>query len=205
MKTRLLALLLILSGCVSGCKPYYASEAPQPPAGKHFSVTIEQFGKSIPVKNHEATIEKAPFTIVFYLRQPDAILVNTSFNPSSFYAAKNGVQIEKIRGFRETGMAEYLFNSKRDIMISDEAPHYWFYDNEKEHRFNEVTKKDGILICKRTVENIFFLHPDREIVKVEDLRNKEKLFMVFMKAKWKKDYSGYTEFQREFLKITFGK
>ncbi|MCD4783662.1 MAG: hypothetical protein K8T10_07525 [Candidatus Eremiobacteraeota bacterium] len=173
---------------------------------KQFFVEIMQDGKEITVRGHQVSLKKSPFTLIVYFEEKsDAnILVNASLSPDSFESAQKGKSIDEIAGFKETGMAEESMNENRYLMISKCAPHYWYYKNRKDHRFNGITEMNGELKCRRTVEKIMLRDTTREYVDIEKIDQNE-IYFVFMKAKWNKDFTKKTEVQRDYLKIKFVK
>lgn len=171
---------------------------------KHFAIEIMQDGKEIPIRGHYVKLKKKPFTLIVYLtdKKDSNILVNASFDPGSFENARTGKNINEIAGFEETGMAEESMNKDRTLMISKSAPHYWYYESYKDHRFNGITRMNGELKCRRTVEKIMIRDTTREYVDIEKI-NQNEIYFVFMKAKWNKDFTKRTELQRDYLKIMF--
>lgn len=175
---------------------------PRLSAGRHFEIDIEQNGKLVVIEDHQVTLQKAPFTLVFYFPQQEGILVNASFTPESYEPASTGQPFDDIPGFSDLGMAEEAFNPRVMLMITSKAPHFWYYANGAEHRFNEVKKENGFLVCRRIVANVMYRDTTKEIVPVKKIPE-DTLYLVFMKTVWTKDYSQQIEQQREYLKITF--
>lgn len=175
---------------------------PRLSAGRHFAIDIEQDGKPVVIEEHQVRLQKAPFTLVFYFPRQEGILVNASFTSESFQPAQTGQPFDEIPGFSDLGMAEEAFNPRVMLMITSKAPHFWYYANAAEHRFNEVEKEDGFLVCRRIVANVMYRDTTKQIVPVKEIPE-DSLYLVFMKTVWTKDYSQQIEQQREYLKITF--
>ncbi len=178
------------------------SAAAQVPA-QAFTVHIVQDGKEISQAGGVSLLKKEPFTLVFELDTPIAILVNASFNNASYQAAKQGLPLESVQGFTETGMAEGTFNSEKDIMVNDMAPSYWYYDGPKDHRFDSVAVKDGHYTYYRTIANTYEVknHKAKPIRKVGDPLN-----LVFAVFDWSGEPGGLkTEYHRAFVQIQWVK
>ena len=171
-----------------------------PTENKDFDMWIEQDGKKIKMEDNSCTIDKKPFKIVFSLKDSTGVLVNTSFDEKSYKQAKSGMDINKVKGYTETGMAEGKFNEGKDVFIDDLAPSYWYYDGKDDNRFDEVVNENNALICKRTINN-FWISSDN-IIKVEDSKE-QNLYLVAHTYEWSKDYSKRIEFVRKYIKITF--
>jgi len=166
----------------------------------YFEVSLQQHGKIIPIENHQAVLDKQAFTLLLTFRQPESVLVNASLTPESFERAVAGAPLEEIPGFRDLGMAEDPFNSRVALMVSNRAPHFWYYANETDHRFNEVIHQDGKVICKRIVANIMYRETSKQYFALKDIRE-QTLYLVFMKTTWTSDYRQQIEQQRDYLKI----
>jgi hypothetical protein len=203
MVRKYLIAALVLTAIFSAVQKSSAQQVlPRLNSGRYFEVGIEQNGKSVPIENHQVTLQKIPFSLVFYFPRQEGILVNTSFTPESFEPARNGQPFDDIPGFSDLGMAEEPFNPRVVVMITSRAPHFWYYANQAEHRFNEVSKDNGIFICRRIVANVMYRDTTKEIVALRNIPE-DTLYLVFMKTVWTKDYSQQIEQQREYLKITF--
>ncbi len=187
-------MLFVLIGAISA--------SGQTTSAKYFAVGFQQAGRLIPVENHQIILKKKAFSIVVYFRQPDSVLVNASFSPESFNQARSGRPLGEIRGFSDLGMAEEPFNPKTILMASSTAPHYWYYLNDSDHRFNDIFRKDGILACHRIIGQIMYRDTTRNVMPVWDIPENE-LYLVFMRTEWAKDFSQQFEKQREYVKVIF--
>jgi len=171
-------------------------------SGKYFEVGVEQDGKPVPIDNHQVSLPKKAFTLVFYLKQPDGILINAAVTPESFESARTGKPLKDIMGFDDLGMAEEAFNPKAMLIIASHAPHFWYYANDAEHRFNEVRRANGMFICKRIVANVLYRDTTRKFVSLKEMPE-NTLYLVFMRTEWTKDFSQQIEKQRDYVKIIF--
>lgn len=157
-----------------------------------FHVIIEQDGKIIESNNGVVTLDKRPFTFVFEFNEPMGLLVNGSFEETTYKLATRGGKRSKLPGFQNTGMAEGLLNPEKEILISNESPSYWFYDDSENHRFNSIETVDGKLLCRRIIENLYNVDAQTNI-KVENVS--KPLYVTFI------SYKESQEIKREWIKI----
>jgi hypothetical protein len=169
---------------------------------QYFTVGFQQDGQLIPIKNHQVFLKKKTFTLVVSFKQPDSVLINASFEPQSFEQARTGSSLENIQGFSDLGMAEEAFNPKSLLMLSSKAPHYWYYQDETNHRFNDIAQQNGMWICRRIIGQVMYRDTTREMRRISDIPENE-LYLVFMKTVWAQDFSQQFEKQREYVKIIF--
>ena len=182
--------------------PVFGQTDVLPNIPNYFAVAFEQSGQLIPITDHQVVLEKKSFSIVLYFKQPDSVLLNTSFSADSYNQARSGAPFEDIDGFADLGMAEEPFNPKTLLMMSDHAPHYWYYDHNANHRFNDVKSKNGIFICRRIVGQVMYRDTNRTLVSIKDMPE-NALYVVFMRTQWTQDFRQQIEKQREFVKVLF--
>lgn len=174
----------------------WSANAQKSDTSKTFSVTIEQNGHPLEIKEHTVVLDPGSFDIVFDLSEPMGVLVNASTRNESYKAAKTGKALKEIRGFQETGMAETLFNEDRELWIADDAPSYWFYSSDDEHRFNEVSKSGDHYIVRRTIEQFYDVASGERI---DLFQSGAPLYLVFMSSKKGATVMDQIEVQRAFL------
>ncbi|MCP4400526.1 MAG: hypothetical protein GY801_24895 [bacterium] len=182
--------------------PAAAQKTLLPEIDKYFAVGFEQNGQLIPIENHQVTLQKKTFSIVIYFKEPGSVLVNSSLYPESLGQARDGVPFERIRGFADLGMAEEPFNPKTLLMLSKQAPHYWYYEHDTSHRFNDVSRQKGLLVCRRITAQVMYRDKERNMVPVKNMRE-NAIYFVFMRTMWKQDFSRQFEQQREYVKVNF--
>ncbi|PIE29277.1 hypothetical protein CSA57_09730 [candidate division KSB3 bacterium] len=173
-----------------------------PEIDKYFAVAFEQHGQLIPIANHQITLEKNSFSIVLFFKEPGSVLVNASLQSESFEQARDGVAFEQIQGFTDLGMAEEPFNPKTLLMLSKQAPHYWYYEDASKHRFNDVRWQEGLLVCRRIVAQVMYREKGRATLPLRDMRE-NAIYFVFMRTIWNQDFSGRFEQQREYVTVNF--
>lgn len=201
MKYSLSSIFCVILG-LGIASPAFGQTEVLPNIPKYFAVGFEQNGQLIPIEEHQIILQKKPFSIIIYFKQPDSVLVNASFAPGSFEQARSGIPLQKIAGFSDLGMAEEPFNPKTLLMISAQAPHYWYYEHEANHRFNDIRIKNGMLICQRIVGQIMYRDTTRKMIALRDIRE-DVLYLVFMRTEWTKDFRQQHEKQREYVKVIF--
>jgi hypothetical protein len=175
--------------------------AAEPAATGRFAVSIEQDGKPVAVKDHEATLRKAPFDILVDLPGKGSfVYVNTSFADAMYEKAKTNKPLG--REFRPgLFMAEGDRNAEKDIIPGPDAIHSWYYETDQDNRFNEVKPSGAGFRGRRTVANAYL---DGKDVKVEDWKD-STLYLVFLSGEGKPDASETVERQREYLKLKLKK
>jgi hypothetical protein len=167
-----------------------------------FKVYIEQDGIRLPITNNEVSLNKKQFNIVFVFPKPNGIIISTSFNKTTYEKALKNEPLSKLPGFTESGMAEYLLNPDKEVMIDDTAPSYWYYDNDKEHRFNKVVKSRDSLVCTREIKQLYILGGKEPVIMPIEQVNKP-LYFVFVDYESDPKTFERKEIQREMIKINW--
>jgi hypothetical protein len=199
MKITIVFQLFISSAILLGCSVTNGGQK-IPAEANGFSVTIEQDGKPVKINNKIVVLKPSAFDIVINIPAPMSLLLNASFDTKTYKPATENKHLDELFGFKETGMAEGRFNSDKEMYVLDEAPSYWYYDSDKDHRFNAVEHVGNRIICKRTVENLY--NPVTEVgTKVTD--NNKPLYLVFLTAKPGQDRTERIEVQRQCLEINW--
>ena len=165
-----------------------------------FSVYFEQDGNKIDIINNEVKLKRALFSIILVFPQPMGLLINGSFNDSTYHFALKNLPMDQLPGFRETGMAEDNFNPKKEILIANNAPSYWYYDSKKENRFDNVTEENSKLICEREIKTLDNVDTKKNS-KVSDCKN--PLYLVFISYAQGKDWGDRIEVERIAAKINW--
>ena len=168
-----------------------------------FTVGVMQNGKEEVITDHKITLNKDAFSLLLKFEESKSVLVNASFEPSSFDEALKGSPMADIKGFHQSWMAESNMNPDKEIQVSDSAPAQWFYENPEESRFNSAKTVKNTVVCERVVEN-FYLNKPGEIgsVKVKNAK-KNKLYLVFVSKGITPATGMSVETHRDFLEITF--
>ncbi len=165
-------------------------------------VSIEQGGNTISIIDNTAEIRRTDFSLKFRFFQQDSILINASFQAETFNNAKEGLPLNELAGFKNTGIAEELFNKDSVIYISNDSPNFWYYSNETDHRFNKILKNETGYICTREINGVIDLDGSAEKIDLIKIKKKE-IFLVIIKSEWNEDYTMMIEKNRKIIKLKF--
>ena len=168
------------------------------PDMKFFTFRILQDSIEVQVKHKTIKLNKKPFVIEVSMSAALGIFVNASFEERSYKISKSKRSFTEIPGFRQTGMAEADFNRNKEIMVSVEAPNYWYYETEKSHRFDEVKTEEGWFVCTRSIEKVYNVDT-KKTFKIEEVTG--DLYLVFLVKQRGKSQEADTQLQRESLAI----
>jgi len=165
-------------------------------------VTIEQGGNNISIIDDTAEIRRTAFSLRFKFVQQDSILINASFQAETFNNAKEGLPLNELAGFKNTGIAEELFNKDSVIYLSYDSPNFWYYSDDSDHRFNKVLKNENGYLCTREISGIVDLDGSGEKIDLIKIKQKE-VFLVIIKSEWNEDYTKMIEKNRKIIKLKF--
>jgi hypothetical protein len=165
-------------------------------------VSIEQGGNTISIIDDTAEIRRTNFYLQFKFDQQDSILINASFLAETFNNAKEGLPLNELAGFRNTGIAEEPFNKDSVIYVSHDSPNFWYYTDDSDHRFNSILKNENGYICTREITGIINLDGSGEKVDLIKIKQKE-IFLVIIKSEWNEDYTRMIERNRKIIKLKF--
>lgn len=191
----LFTLTIILCGCSTGKNIKNIPDA-------IIDVSIEQSGSSINIKNDTAEIRRTGFSFKFKFSQPDTVLVHASFSSETYNKAKAGLPLEELSGFKNTGIVEELFNKDSVIYLSFNSPNFWYYADDKEHKFNSVLKTGAGYLCTRDISGVVDLDGNGEKTDILKIRQNE-IYIVIIKIEWNEDYTKMIETNRKILKLKF--
>jgi hypothetical protein len=165
-------------------------------------ITIEQDGNVIDIIDDTAEIRRTKFSFKIKFLQPESLLVNASFKSETFNNAKEGLPLADLSGFKNTGIAEDLFNRESAIYLSKDSPNFWYYSDDLDHRFTSVLKTEDGYICSRDVSCIIDLDGTGE--KTDLIKIKEKaIYLVLIKIEWNESFSKMIEKSRKVIKLKF--
>jgi hypothetical protein len=148
------ALLLALAP-----SPAHAQAKKKPsPAPKAFKVELEQDGKPVPIKDHEAVLRRAPFALILTLPDKEDVFVSASFEPGLFETARNGKSFSQADLRGGIAAAEGEANKSKDLFIrtpSDAIIHAWSCDAGEYRRFDQLTPDAPGCRGRRTIESVY--------------------------------------------------
>jgi len=165
-------------------------------------VYIEQNGNRVNIVDDTAEIRRTKFIIQFKFSQPDSILINASFHPETFNNAREGLSLNELSGFKNTGISEELYNKESLIYISFDSPNFWYYTDDTDHRFNNVLKSENGFLCVREISGVIDLDGSGEKTDITKISQKE-IFLVIIKSDWNADYTRMIEKNRRIIKLKF--
>lgn len=187
------SLLIIIS--IIGSFSTYAQDA-------DFHVYFRQNGKDIVPKKNTVTLIPAEFDIIIEFKNPNGVHISCSFEKTTYKMAAKGNHLNELPGFTAIGMADYKFNPEQQIMIKDSSANYWFYDNEDEHRFNNVTVTENKIIGTRTISNVYMVDT-KETIQLSDIS--DDMYLVFLSYTQTDYKSEKVEVHREYYKLKWTK
>ncbi|MCA9562024.1 MAG: hypothetical protein KC561_00980 [Myxococcales bacterium] len=185
-KTQVVAFLMAVCACAT---LGYSQSAT-------FSVRVAQNGQLLPTADGEVHLEPGPFVLQFRFNGASDLLVNASETSETFNAAREGLPFSALPGFLQTGMAEEWFNSTRELILSTDAPHAWFFENDSMHRFDSCVYEGSTLVCNRSVAGFL---DGRELSSGEI----PSLYLVFVLYTYDQATYEVLEYQRESLHLIF--
>jgi hypothetical protein len=169
-----------------------------------FRVSFFQDGNLLnTIRDNTIPVDNRSFDIVIEFPEPMGIEIVASFEDSTYMGVVSGKSVNELKGFRNTGMAEGVFNESRDILISDDAPSYWYYTSPDEHRFNEVEiTEEGYYRCTRTIDSLYLVDSHTSI-SVNEVH--QPLFLVFMYTGWIENYTRRIAYSKYCIELYFSK
>jgi hypothetical protein len=175
-------------------------------SGKYFAVAVEQDGQHIAIsaKDRTATLNKAPFALIFTFMGtgPGVVATNVSLDSDSYEAVLAGKDINEVPGLEGTGMAEGTRNGSKEFFIRPKCFHYWYYDDPKDNRFDKVAPGADRIVCRRSVRQCKRWGPDGRGGPSTPISQIEGKVLYFVFARFRKNsYSPKIGLQLDCLKI----
>jgi len=169
--------------------------------GQFLSATIRQDGRSVALEGDQIVrLQKKPFDLVIGAHEDSGVMVHADIVPTTLEATRNGTPMDQLFS-PGGGMAEFHLNPNRELLIKDNAYHYWFFQDELSHRYNRVFLDGSNILGTRTVEQFRFSFIDFDdiVVPVEDAGG--PIYLSFFIAETNPDTYEWIEFQRGYLTI----
>lgn len=199
-----LALLATLATATAGAQGAKKPAPPKRTGPVEFKLEIEQDGKPVEIKDHEAYLRRGEFAILITFPGKESVHVSASFDASLYEDARAGRPFGNRFRSGLSG-AEGLRNKDFDLYLStpqDPRLHYWWVpdDGEKDQaRFDELTRVGTGYRGRRTVR-AYFLGPDKSIPVTASRR---PLHLVLVQGEAKEPDYVVAERRREYLKLYF--
>ena len=140
--------VMVLATGIALAQPAWSAEP--------LTVSIEQGGTVVPIKNNQATLQRAPFSIVSTLTGATSVSISASGSDSLIKAARKQrlgepfINPAKAMTLEEKNSNELLY------VVDDpqESYAYYFHDSPADSRFNEVTQSAGQMSGKVKVSKL---------------------------------------------------
>ena len=171
-------------------------------AADRIDVSVVQGDQDIAIVDDTVEIRRRKFSLIFQFKQPDSVSVNASFHPETFNNAYEGLPLDELSGFKDTGIAEELYNKNSSLYISYTSPNYWYYVDDNDHRFTTIVKNENGIICTREITNFIDLDGSGDKNNIGNVMQKE-LYLVIVKSEWNRDYTQRIEKSRRMIKFKF--
>lgn len=171
--------LIVLSGCAAGGgRPERVTRMPLFAEGA--TVAFEQNGHLMAIEGGVVHLDREPFALVFEFPVGDGIMLHASVNPDHSDRLTAGKPLHGMFPVSGACTAEWEGNPDRDLVLFDEAYHYWHADPDGRPRFDEVAEAgpDGHITCVRSVEQLS-LKAARRRVPVSDYPY-DAVYLVFV-------------------------
>lgn len=140
------------------------------------------------------------FTLAFNVENSDGFLIGATFDADVYRSALGMADLE-VMWFANTGMAEELFNSEQQLFISNEAPSYWYFENNSDHRFDKSpTGTAQKWSATRSINNFNLIDIEKKI-EVKDFT--KSLYLVFYENVYDVDYVIVANKIRNAIEIRF--
>ena len=165
-------------------------------------VYVEQGDQDIAIIDDTVEIRRRKFSLIFKFKQPDSVLVNASFHPETFNNACVGLPLDELSGFEDTGIIEELYNKNSALYISYKSPNFWYYVDDKDHRFTSIVKTEKEFICRREIASLIDFDGSGDNNNIGNVMQKE-LYLVIVKSDWNRDYTKRIEKSRRMIKFKF--
>ena len=201
-------LFLQCAGCLPMLNRNKSNEfIPSKPAT--FAFGIQQDGKKIPVVNHEVTLKRQPFKMIFYFDKHPEMLAQASLGPDAVQMAKAGARMDRIidipsqisEDFQNPGGLLYVYSD------NFQRYHNWAYLGAESHRYDQNgikrvarNKTGGPLgyLCTRSVSGLCIDGRDEKIQNCAS----NALYLVFFTTK-RDEKNQLLETNRDWVVIKF--
>lgn len=126
-------------------------------------VIIKQDGKVIKPVNDVYVLKKSTFLFEITSNNLDGFLIGATMNKDIYRTALD-LYNPDVPWFQNTGMAEELFNKDKELFLMDQAPSYWYYNDAKDHRFDQNPKVNSKQwTATRTITRFYDIMIDQAI------------------------------------------
>lgn len=146
-------------------------------------ISFWQGGKEIKSNDKgEIRLKRKPFQIKFIVNTPFGIPLYGSMDKAILEESADHRTIQRFKGLGSgDAMAEKIQNGDEDLLISENAYSYWYYEAPDNHRFD---KKGGIkklaggkIAATRTIKKIFLVADTNRDIALTD-KNLKVLYLL---------------------------
>lgn len=102
-------------------------------------VQVKQNGAIVPINNGVVHLKSNDFVFEVTSNNIESFLIGATFDKDIYRSALGEADLE-VPWFESTAVADEMFNPNKELIVSDEAPSYWFYTNASDHRFDRNPK-----------------------------------------------------------------
>jgi hypothetical protein len=102
-------------------------------------VEVKQNGKIVTMDNGVINLKSGEFAFEVESFSVESFLVGATFDKDLYRSAIGEADLE-VPWFENTAFADEMYNPNKELIVSDEAPSYWFYTNANDHRFDKNPK-----------------------------------------------------------------
>jgi hypothetical protein len=132
-----------------------------------YELFLKQNGEKVKIKNDQATIEKAPFQLVFQFKVPICwgLIAGSNLNMQAAFS-KGSDAMEKLLQKAESGGADGYFNEDKRIRAWNGKIHTTiFYEDDQHHRFDSLYREGTWIFGVRTLS---FLSTESDELMLEE-------------------------------------
>lgn len=118
-----------------------------------YELFLKQNGEKVKIKNDQATIEKAPFQLVYQFKVPISwgLIAGSNMNMQAAFS-KGSDAMEELLQKAESGGADGYFNKDESIRAwNGKIQTSIFYEDDQHHRFDSLYRKGKWIFGVRTV------------------------------------------------------
>lgn len=132
-----------------------------------YELFLMQHGERVKIDNDQATIEKAPFQLVYKFRGPKSwdLIAGSNTNMQEAFS-KGSAAMEQVLLKAESGGADGYFNEDLSIRAWNGKIHTGIiYEDDQHHRFDSIYRKGKSIYGFRTVS---FLSTENDALMIEE-------------------------------------
>lgn len=151
----------------------------------NLNISLYQGAQQHKIRSSKINLSPDSFAFVFHFTHEPSFTPQPPSNVFVFATFQKKAHKQQIKALRrkkevELAMAEGLFNTDKELIISDSEPSFWFYDDPFMHRFDWVafneTESTLTIVCHRSIQQ-FYIKETKETIRVENYKG--TLYVLF--------------------------